>query len=1225
VDGIRVTMFGAAAAGTVLKGCIASAAGTSTATCLTPAQTLGAPGAGSGNQYPAANWPDAADNAHPTAASYWNGWGAALGNTQIVGVGAGLLMWIDASSPGGTVQFSASFDYKISDNFGEPAEGFPGHCNEVPVTVHYAADGTTVLGSDLAGNLCVGISHEGDAEALYLWIPATAESRLIAPVFLTGGGYSAVEGPFDGTNGNKIYLQQGSNIMVGTYDAGTYRYRSYQHSFYPNVSAGYLPGQDTTAYWFGGPPWSDTGLTWSSLVDMDAAITAADSKFSPSLFHGAILERIVAGKGLVMSNQVGAGGNSESIALIHSFDLGTGAVDKSWDTWSSPGLRWTAKHTTTANDVWFGLVGNPIGGVGNFSSSPTKMGAGPWEAGLATMLKSSSFTSDTSMSPSAPADDCGTIPAGIFHAATPVCVTVNMEPPHSVAPYQSSGHPYENEKWPCPSDSPFFPNDACLQDWAVNDQIMVINPLKTSGEMMVALTVGADQGAPKHLRQITWIRGVTTNIGGAQTTESGWKGYAMPTGAGCDHSPDVGCSPGAGSWDDVTKATNWLGDPGIFSGHSDGPTQSPTPGSSTFCQGGKCRYNIPFATQIGTDYNTHFGNPSFTGVGAGGLQPQSYPSLHQLAATAGRKKWLTNFFHYNPSGGAPAETDSRSGVMAYALVVGTSSVYKVTTLNGGLNYKYSPPIAWSGYTLLQDVSSPTSAVSDATPWQSCWALHAGECRGGSSAGDYFIVVPGASTDTACHVGSYATNYPCVAAYTGSGAHMVQQGIDTDDAGGTKQRNLGFGLTGPSRQYQFSNIIPDPTGQWGIAEINHADGLRDDLFAAQLPADTTADGIDRTNFVNVPIVYGAGVSGDTRRVRFGLAEYGRPDQLFCTPRQESCATDATGSTPFLFASETQQWKACASGCTINVPIPPSTAVWILEDKKNGSTITSSSLRLIGVGDAPAPPSCSYSIDPTSDSVASSSGSGSVAVTADDGCAWTATSNVSWLGTSSTGSGNGTAAYTIAANTGVLRVGTITIAGQIYTVTQSAGAGCTYSISPTSASLTSAGASLSVTVTAGGGCAWTAAGNVSWITTSSTGTGNGTATLTVAANTGALRTGTATIAGKTYTVTQAAPDAPVCTYSIAPMSAGGSSASGSFSIAVTAGAGCAWSAVSSDTWITTSSTGTGNGTANCTVAANSGGQRVATVTIGGQVLTFTQDAHPVTTGGTSGAGIKGAFVH
>jgi len=97
----------------------------------------------------------------------------------------------------------------------------------------------------------------------------------------------------------------------------------------------------------------------------------------------------------------------------------------------------------------------------------------------------------------------------------------------------------------------------------------------------------------------------------------------------------------------------------------------------------------------------------------------------------------------------------------------------------------------------------------------------------------------------------------------------------------------------------------------------------------------------------------------------------------------------------------------------------------------------------------------------------------------------------------------------------------IAGQTFTVNQS-GAACTYSISPTSKNFARAGGTGSVTVTAPSGCAWTAASNVSWITITSAanGSGGGTVTYSVGPYGGPKksRTGTMTIAGKTFTVKQ-----------------------------------------------------------------------------------------------------------
>jgi plastocyanin len=83
-------------------------------------------------------------------------------------------------------------------------------------------------------------------------------------------------------------------------------------------------------------------------------------------------------------------------------------------------------------------------------------------------------------------------------------------------------------------------------------------------------------------------------------------------------------------------------------------------------------------------------------------------------------------------------------------------------------------------------------------------------------------------------------------------------------------------------------------------------------------------------------------------------------------------------------------------------------------------------------------------------------------------------------------------------------------------------CTYTLSAASAPATAGGTAGTVGVTAGAGCAWTAVSNSSFITVTvgASGTGNGSVSYAVAANPSTSpRTGTITIAGQTFTITQA----------------------------------------------------------------------------------------------------------
>ena len=255
-----------------------------------------------------------------------------------------------------------------------------------------------------------------------------------------------------------------------------------------------------------------------------------------------------------------------------------------------------------------------------------------------------------------------------------------------------------------------------------------------------------------------------------------------------------------------------------------------------------------------------------------------------------------------------------------------------------------------------------------------------------------------------------------------------------------------------------------------------------------------------------------------------------------------------------------------------------------------------------------PGCSYSVSPTSQSVATGGGSGSTGVTTASGCAWSATSQASWISITSgtSGSGSATVMYSVAANPGAARTGTLTVAGQTITITQQ-GQPCSFAVSPTSVSAAAAGGAQSASVTTSAGCNWTAASNASWIavTGGASGNGSGTVNYTVAGNSGtATRTGTLTVAGQTITVTQAG---QTCSYTVSPTSVSSPAAGGAQSATVTAPAGCSWTAVSSAAWIsvTAGSAGSGNGTVSYTVDPNSGtASRSGTLTIASQTVTVTQ---------------------
>ena len=109
---------------------------------------------------------------------------------------------------------------------------------------------------------------------------------------------------------------------------------------------------------------------------------------------------------------------------------------------------------------------------------------------------------------------------------------------------------------------------------------------------------------------------------------------------------------------------------------------------------------------------------------------------------------------------------------------------------------------------------------------------------------------------------------------------------------------------------------------------------------------------------------------------------------------------------------------------------------------------------------------------------------------------------------------------------------------------------------------------VSVTAGSGCSWAAVAGVPWIVVSggSSGVGNGAVVYAVTANTGSsLRSGSITIGGQTFAITQAGAVTTGCSYSLPVTTSSFTAQGGAGSMAVSASPGCKWTASSQVSWI------------------------------------------------------------
>ena len=127
-------------------------------------------------------------------------------------------------------------------------------------------------------------------------------------------------------------------------------------------------------------------------------------------------------------------------------------------------------------------------------------------------------------------------------------------------------------------------------------------------------------------------------------------------------------------------------------------------------------------------------------------------------------------------------------------------------------------------------------------------------------------------------------------------------------------------------------------------------------------------------------------------------------------------------------------------------------------------------------------CNFSLSSGNQNFPASGGSGTVNVNTTAGCAWTAASNAPFITVTSgaSGDGPGVVGFSVAANTGSARNGTMKIAGQTFTVNQSGGTPGTVAInSPPNLAPGNVGSTYSVQLSASGGTppyTWTLSGSL-----------------------------------------------------------------------------------------------------------------------------------------------------
>ena len=178
-------------------------------------------------------------------------------------------------------------------------------------------------------------------------------------------------------------------------------------------------------------------------------------------------------------------------------------------------------------------------------------------------------------------------------------------------------------------------------------------------------------------------------------------------------------------------------------------------------------------------------------------------------------------------------------------------------------------------------------------------------------------------------------------------------------------------------------------------------------------------------------------------------------------------------------------------------------------------------------SPSGTKCAISATSSLSSFPPSGGSGSIVITSARECPWAISADTPWIVPGQTsGQGDATLPFRVAANgTPQARRGALTIAAARVDVAQE-GAPCRFDLDTTHADVAASGGDLRIAVTAMTGCAWTARALDSWINIigGASAGGSGVIQLSIAANGGAARQGTVSVANQAILVAQRGATSP-----------------------------------------------------------------------------------------------------
>lgn len=272
--------------------------------------------------------------------------------------------------------------------------------------------------------------------------------------------------------------------------------------------------------------------------------------------------------------------------------------------------------------------------------------------------------------------------------------------------------------------------------------------------------------------------------------------------------------------------------------------------------------------------------------------------------------------------------------------VGSDDIFGYTGSGAGcssgcvaINRKLMATAASCGSHPLIDISGPSSSILSGTAGSYTYGIvrSAGEVYPGSTKGQIYVNCPGVTVPSCQGVATHGStpfgvgNDICVG-NIGNGANaIIQFSLDQTDQYGATRRAL-VSATARLRMvggFENNRLLPD--NSWILYPQEFLNYNRThETWMAKLPPYPAADSVPRGTFVPMSVSLNppAGLGVNNAIIEFGYQEYGAPQLINCTTRNDACiaaaGTVTPGNQPFYFASENPAGASCASGCTIAIP-------------------------------------------------------------------------------------------------------------------------------------------------------------------------------------------------------------------------------------------------------------------------------------------------------------------